>query len=97
MEETQQSILNLNLVCLFYYFEASATQRQTQYFVYCKTCKDITPGKLRVCCSRCSEGAMVLYQVVNNYCGKNNHYNYRYISSHWRAVILGLRLHVQCM
>jgi len=41
---------------------ASASQRRAQYFVYCKTCKDITPGKLRVCCSRCNEGAMVLCQ-----------------------------------
>jgi len=41
---------------------ASASQRRAQYFVYCKTCKDITPGKLRVCCSRCNEGAMVLDQ-----------------------------------
>ena len=46
------------------FFVASASPRQAQYFVYCKTCKDITPGKLRVCCSRCNEGAMVLYQVT---------------------------------
>ena len=40
-------------------------KRKAQYFVYCKSvCKDITPGKLRVCCSRCNEGAMVLYQVI---------------------------------
>lgn len=42
---------------------SGASQHKAQYFVYCKsTCKDITPGKLRVCCSRCKEGAMVLYQ-----------------------------------
>ncbi|XP_067049537.1 E3 ubiquitin-protein ligase parkin-like isoform X2 [Acropora muricata] len=42
---------------------SGASQRKAQYFVYCKSpCKDITPGKLRVCCSRCKEGAMVLYQ-----------------------------------
>ncbi|XP_068757054.1 E3 ubiquitin-protein ligase parkin-like isoform X2 [Montipora capricornis] len=41
----------------------SVPKRKAQYFVYCKSvCKDITPGKLRVCCSRCNEGAMVLYQ-----------------------------------
>ena len=50
--------------CIVPYISASANQpRRASYFVYCKTCKDITPGKLRVCCSRCHEGAMVLYQV----------------------------------
>lgn len=52
---------NLVLLLMFY-FQASA-QRQAQYFVYCKTCKLVTPGKLRVRCSTCREGAMVLQQV----------------------------------
>ncbi|XP_078375582.1 E3 ubiquitin-protein ligase parkin-like [Oculina patagonica] len=40
----------------------ASAQRQAQYFVYCKTCKLVTPGKLRVRCSACKEGAMVLQQ-----------------------------------
>lgn len=42
--------------------DGAPSQRQTQYFVYCKTCKEVTPGKLRVCCSLCKEGAIVLQQ-----------------------------------
>ncbi|XP_020622869.1 E3 ubiquitin-protein ligase parkin-like [Orbicella faveolata] len=41
---------------------AASPQRQAQYYVYCKTCKTVTPGKLRVCCSICKEGAIVLQQ-----------------------------------
>lgn len=59
------TVFCINYYYYCYYFEASASQRQAQYFVYCRTCKDITPGKLRVCCSSCNEGAMVLYQVIN--------------------------------
>ncbi|KAJ7385657.1 regulation of intralumenal vesicle formation [Desmophyllum pertusum] len=42
--------------------DGASAQRQAQYFVYCKTCKLVTPGKLRVRCSTCKEGAMVLQQ-----------------------------------
>ena len=57
------SFYNYHL-CFFLVHSAASPQRKAQYYVYCKTCKSVTPGKLRVRCSLCREGAMVLHQVA---------------------------------
>ena len=36
-----------------------------QFYVYCKTCQDVQPGKLRVCCAECKQGTLVLTEVCN--------------------------------
>ena len=36
-----------------------------QFYVYCKTCQDVQPGKLRVCCAECKQGTLVLTKVCN--------------------------------
>ena len=60
-------IFSLNfLITIFVFFvhSAASPRRKAQYYVYCKTCKSVTPGKLRVRCSVCKEGAIVLQQVA---------------------------------
>lgn len=37
--------------------------RRVQYYVYCRECKGVQPGKLRVRCSTCKEDTLVLNQV----------------------------------
>ncbi|CAB4031841.1 E3 ubiquitin- ligase parkin isoform X1 [Paramuricea clavata] len=39
--------------------------RQSYFYVYCKTCKRLTQGKLRCRCSSCKEGSFVLTQGPN--------------------------------
>ena len=34
-----------------------------QFFVYCKKCTKLRPGKLRVVCGRCLQGNIILHQV----------------------------------
>ncbi|KXJ11382.1 E3 ubiquitin-protein ligase parkin [Exaiptasia diaphana] len=36
--------------------------RPAQYYVYCRECKGVKPGKLRVGCTMCKEGTLVLNQ-----------------------------------
>ncbi|XP_048577722.1 E3 ubiquitin-protein ligase parkin isoform X2 [Nematostella vectensis] len=41
---------------------SSAHGKKAMYYVYCRQCKSAQPGKLRVCCSSCKEGTLVLKQ-----------------------------------
>ncbi|XP_028417473.1 E3 ubiquitin-protein ligase parkin-like isoform X3 [Dendronephthya gigantea] len=47
--------------------ESEQSGKQSFFFVYCKTCKKLTQGKLRCRCSNCKEGSFVLSQGPNGW------------------------------
>ncbi|XP_028416983.1 E3 ubiquitin-protein ligase parkin-like isoform X2 [Dendronephthya gigantea] len=47
--------------------ESQQSGKQSFFFVYCKTCKKLTRGKLRCRCSNCKEGSFVLSQGPNGW------------------------------
>ncbi|XP_028415294.1 E3 ubiquitin-protein ligase parkin-like isoform X2 [Dendronephthya gigantea] len=60
--------------------ESQQSGKQSFFFVYCKTCKKLTRGKLRCRCSNCKEGSFVLSQGPNG----------------WDDVLIKGRLQGQC-
>lgn len=42
--------------------------KQSYFYVYCKSCKRLTRGKLRCRCASCKEGSFVLMQVIFRIC-----------------------------
>ncbi|XP_028417272.1 uncharacterized protein LOC114541668 [Dendronephthya gigantea] len=52
--------------------ESEQSGKQSFFFVYCKTCKKLTRGKLRCRCSNCKEGSFVLSQEFYFKCGEHH-------------------------
>ena len=50
----------------------SEEKPRLQFYVYCKTCFDVQPGKLRVCCADCKQGTLVLRKVWHQYMYSKN-------------------------
>ncbi|XP_060580055.1 E3 ubiquitin-protein ligase parkin-like [Ruditapes philippinarum] len=62
--------MNLNVcyaVCILIEKLITAVNKRYQYYVYCKTCCGLYPGKLRVRCVNCMQGSILLDKEPSNW------------------------------